>query len=108
VIAVVAAFGSLLGACAPHSDALTAAGPDCAVPIIVAFTESVGADRLDALARAAGIRVTMIRPIAPSLQAMTLEADGDAAACDAGIERLRALPDVRSVDRDLQRRIHTP
>jgi hypothetical protein len=110
VVAALAAFGAALSACAPHSDALTAVagGPDCSAPIIVAFNQSTDADRLDALARAAGVRITMIRAIAPTLQAMTLEADGGDAACAAGIERLRALPDVRSVDRDEQRRIHTP
>jgi hypothetical protein len=110
VPAACAAIGAALAACAPHNDALTAVAgaPDCSVPIIVAFTQSTGADRLETLARAAGVRITMIRPIAPTLQAMTLQADGDEAACAAGIERLRALPDVRSVDRDEQRRIHSP
>jgi hypothetical protein len=108
VSAALAAIGASLSACAPHSDALTAVagGPDCSVPIIVAFTQATGADRLAALARVAGVRITMIRPIAPTLQAMMLEADGDDAVCAAGIERLRALPNVRSVDRDQQRRIH--
>lgn len=105
-IAAVVALGAALAACAQHTDALAPAADDCRVEIVVAFARDVSADGVAEIARAAGVRLDLVRTIMPTLQVLSLEAAGGDAACAAGIERLRAVPDVRSVDRDAQRRIH--
>lgn len=101
---------ALLAACAgaPASGSVAAdAAAGCEVRVLLEL--AAPAEKrpdLVPLARKAGVELTLEHTVSPTILAARLRSDRDGADCRGALERLRADPQVRSVEIDSRRRAH--
>jgi hypothetical protein len=104
------ALGTVLltQACAqpPARGTTGAAGPQCQSRIIVSFAAVADTATVAAVATAAGVRLTVVSRLMPDTYVLDLLADGQDAACNVGLERIRHDARVRAAEPDRRRGPH--
>jgi riboflavin synthase len=93
-------------ACAQTPEQPLAAASGCSARIIVGFHAPADATEVAALAASHALTLSIVNRLLPDLYVLDLDVRGDAAACAAALERLRADVRVRSVELDARRSPH--